>query len=284
MKYNILSYDEKLIIEDKHTEKPFSGIYNDFKEEGIYKCKKCNSLLYKSTDKFDSKCGWPSFDDEITNAVKKVVDIDGMRTEIVCNTCLAHLGHIFKGEYLTSKNTRHCVNSLSLSFQSSQIKEETLSFAYFAGGCFWGVEYYFKKSKGVNSVVSGYMGGHITNPTYSLICSGNSGHLEAVKIEFDENEISFKSLAKLFFEIHDFTQINGQGPDIGSQYLSAIFYTNEEQKNSTLELISNLKAKNYKVATSLYEFETFYEAEDEHQNYYEKHNQVPYCHKYNKIF
>ncbi len=226
MKYNTLNKDEKLIIEDKHTEKPFSGIYNDFKEEGIYECKKCNSPLYKSSDKFDSSCGWPSFDDEIINAVKKIPDIDGMRTEIVCNNCLAHLGHIFKGEYLTAKNVRHCVNSLSLSFQSSKSKEQTSSFAYFAGGCFWGVEYYFKNLKGVSSVVSGYMGGHIKNPNYNLICSGTSGHLEAVRIEFDTSQISFKSLTKLFFEIHDFTQTNGQGPDIGNQYLSAIFYTN----------------------------------------------------------
>ena len=284
MKYNTLNKDEKLIIEEKHTEKPFSGIYNYFKEEGIYKCKKCNSPLYKSSDKFDSGCGWPSFDDEISKAVKKIPDIDGMRTEIVCSNCLAHLGHVFKGEYLTAKNTRHCVNSLSLLFQSSKLKEQISSFAYFAGGCFWGVEYYFKNLKGVSSVVSGYMGGDIKNPNYALICSGSSGHLEAVRIEFDTSQISFENLAKLFFEIHDFTQTNGQGSDIGNQYLSAIFYTNKDQKNNSLELINKLENKEYKVATSLYEFEIFYEAEDEHQNYYHKHNETPYCHKYTKIF
>lgn len=156
--------------------------------------------------------------------------------------------------------------------------------AYFAAGCFWGVEYYFQKESGVKSVVSGYMGGHIPNPSYEVVSSGNSGHLEVIEVVFDENIVDYETLAKLFFEIHDFTQTNGQGPDIGTQYLSAIFYCDENQKNIAQSLIVELEKKGYKVATNLYPEVTFYKAEDYHQNYYNRHNKMPYCHSYKKIF
>ena len=281
MKYNNLTEDEKYIIEKKGTEYPFSGIYNDFYEEGVYLCKKCNAPLYKSEDKFKSSCGWPSFDDEIVGAIKKVPDKDGRRVEIVCQKCGGHLGHIFEGEGFTSKNIRHCVNSLSLNFKS---KKENFKKAYFAAGCFWGVEFLFQKQIGVLEVVSGYMGGDIENPTYKIVCSGFSGHLEVVEVIFDESIVSYETLAKLFFEIHDFTQTNGQGPDIGTQYLSAIFYCDENQKNIAEELIEQLKKKAYKVATTLRPKVKFYKAESYHQNYYNKSGKTPYCHRYRKVF
>ncbi|MFY9087820.1 peptide-methionine (S)-S-oxide reductase MsrA [Arcobacter aquimarinus] len=156
--------------------------------------------------------------------------------------------------------------------------------AYYAAGCFWGVEYSFEKYKGVISAISGYMGGVIPNPSYEIVCSGFSGHLEVVEVTYDENIVSFEELTKLFFEIHDFTQTNGQGPDIGSQYLSAIFYVDEEQKRVSEELICILENKGFKVATKLNPLVTFYEAEDYHQDYYERHKKVPYCHSLKKIF
>ena len=116
MKFNTLTTAEKAVIIDKQTEVPFTGGYDDFWGEGIYVCRRCNTPLYTSTAKFHSGCGWPSFDQEIEGAVKRLIDSDGMRTEIVCQTCGAHLGHIFMGEGYTDKNTRHCVNSLSLRF------------------------------------------------------------------------------------------------------------------------------------------------------------------------
>ena len=118
MKYNELNDEEKYVIENKGTEYPFTGKYNDFYEEGIFTCKKCDAPLYKSEDKFKSGCGWPSFDDEIDGAVKRVPDRDGRRVEIVCASCGGHLGHVFEGEELTAKNTRHCVNSISLNFEA----------------------------------------------------------------------------------------------------------------------------------------------------------------------
>ena len=281
MKYNNLTEDEKYIIEQKGTEYRFSGIYNDFYEEGVYLCKKCNAPLYKSEDKFKSSCGWPSFDDEIVGAIKKVPDADGRRVEIVCQKCGGHLGHIFEGEGFTSKNIRHCVNSLSLNFKS---KKENLKKAYFAAGCFWGVEFLFQKQIGVLEVVSGYMGGDIENPTYKIVCSGFSGHLEVVEVVFDESIVSYETLAKLFFEIHDFTQTNGQGPDIGTQYLSAIFYCDENQKNIAEDLIVQLEEKAYKVATTLRPKVKFHKAESYHQNYYNKSGKTPYCHSYRKVF
>lgn len=284
MNHNKLTEEESYVIEKKGTERPFSGKYNDFYEIGVYKCKKCDTPLYTSDDKFSSGCGWPSFDDEIEGNVRKVPDSDGRRVEIICNNCEAHLGHVFEGEGFTSKNTRHCVNSISLKFETKDKKCKDHGVAYFAAGCFWGVEDHFQKLEGVYSAISGYMGGQVENPDYHSVCTGTTGHLEVVKVSYDKCQVSFDELAKLFFEIHDFTQENGQGPDIGSQYLSAIFYVDENQKKITLELIDKLQDMNYKVATSLYEVCKFYKAEDYHQDYYEKTGKAPYCHTYRKIF
>ena len=163
---------------------------------------------------------------------------------------------------------------------------ENTKCAYFAGGCFWGVEYYFEHLKGVISAISGYMGGTMPNPDYRSICTGQTGHLEVVKIIYDSNIVNYESLVKLFFEIHDFTQTNGQGPDIGSQYLSAIFYDNEEEKEISKNLINQLTLKNYDVATSLISTHNtpFFEAEEYHQDYYDRNQKVPYCHSHKKIF
>jgi methionine-S-sulfoxide reductase len=158
--------------------------------------------------------------------------------------------------------------------------------AYFAGGCFWGVEHLFAQQNGVISASSGYMGGDTLNPNYKQICTGKTKHLEVVEIKYDSKQINFEDLAKFFFEIHNFEQTNGQGPDIGSQYLSAIFYNNDEEKKKSEKLISILQNKGYKVATKLISTKNipFYKAEEYHQDYYKKTGKYPYCHTYKKIF
>ena len=156
--------------------------------------------------------------------------------------------------------------------------------AYFAVGCFWGVEHLFQGKEGVVTAISGYMGGSMESPTYQDVLTGTTGHLEAVEITYDPNQVSFEELTKFFFEIHDPTQSNGQGPDIGAQYLSAVFYSTEEEKEITRELIEILKTKGYEVATQLIPAEGFWKAEEYHQDYYQKKNQQPYCHGYQKKF
>lgn len=289
-----LTPEEKKVILSKATERPFTGKYDHFNEEGTYSCKQCGKLLYRSTDKFDSGSGWPSFDDEIPGAIKRVEEADG-RTEIICAHCGAHLGHIFLGERLTAKNARHCVNSISLEFipendlkkstdQNLERKENKIETAIFAGGCFWGVEHQMKQLPGIISVQSGYTGGTSSNPSYEEVCRHQTGHAEAVKIIFDPSKVSYESLVKRFFEIHDPQQVNGQGPDMGDQYRSEVFYTTPEQKEIALKLINFLKEKGYKIATQLTPANTFWPAEERHQNYYAKNGKKPYCHTYKKIF
>ncbi len=277
MEFKKLTPEEENVIVNKGTERPFSGKYENFSEKGTYVCKRCGAPLYRSEDKFDAGCGWPSFDDEIPGAVKKHADADGMRTEILCARCGAHLGHVFNGEGLTPKNIRHCVNSISMDFipAKAQAKSDT---AIFAGGCFWGMEYFLKKAKGVIGTTVGYTGGHTDNPTYQQVCSGNTGHYEAIEVVFDPSKTSYEEVTKLFFEIHDPTQWNHQGPDWGEQYRSAVFYRNEDQKKITEQLISQLKVKGFTVVTEVKPAKTFWKAEDYHQDYYNHKGSEPYCH------
>jgi peptide methionine sulfoxide reductase msrA/msrB len=283
MEYNELNAEEIYVIINKGTERPWTGEYVNHKEDGIYTCKRCDAPLYTSDDKFDSHCGWPSFDDEIDGAVKRIPDADGMRTEIVCAHCGGHLGHVFEGEGFTDKNTRHCVNSISFNFEPQEMERETKTeTAIFAGGCFWGVEYLMQKEPGVISTTVGYTGGTTKNPTYEEVCYHNTGHIEAVEIIFDPNKTSYEHLAKLFFEIHDPTQVDRQGPDIGEQYRSEIFYLNDDQKMIAEKLIKILENKGYKIATRVTKASEFWKAENYHQDYYKNKGTLPYCHVYTK--
>lgn len=161
---------------------------------------------------------------------------------------------------------------------------DTTLYAYFAGGCFWGVEYFFNKQDGVVDALSGFMGGDTKNPTYQDVCYKDTGHIEVVQVEYDPQVISYEDLTKLFFEIHNPSQEGGQGPDIGSQYLSAVFVSNEEEKNTVEKLINILQNKALHVATKILPKAEFYKAEDYHQYYYEKTGKTPYCHSYVKRF
>ena len=287
-----LTPEEEAIIVHKGTEPPFSGEYNDHRGAGTYVCRRCGTPLYESDDKFDSACGWPSFDVELPGAVKRLPDADGRRTEILCDACGAHLGHVFEGEQLTEKNVRHCVNSISLEFvptaegadAARPASPDAMEAAYFAAGCFWGVEHLLQEVDGVTEVRSGYMGGHTLKPTYQEVSSGRTGHAETVEVVYDPARVTFEELAKLFFEIHDPTQIDRQGPDAGSQYRSAIFYASDDQKLAVERLIGILKEKGYDVATEVSEAGPFWEAEDYHQDYYARSGGRPYCHTRQKRF
>lgn len=271
---------EQSIIINKGTEAPFKGMYTNTTTQGTYYCKQCDSPLYVSTDKFHSGCGWPSFDDELPHAVYRYPDADGLRTEIVCASCDAHLGHVFLGEGFTEKNTRHCVNSISLVFK----EEAPIARAVFAGGCFWGVEYLFEKLEGVYEAISGYTGGDVSNPTYADVLTHTTGHLEAVEVYYNPVIISYEQLAKYFFEIHDPTQTDGQGPDIGNQYLSAIFYRNRHEFDTSVSLIHILEDKGYRIATQLRPLARFWPAESYHQDYYTTKGSTPYCHQWRPKF
>ena len=280
-----LSPFERAVVDEKATERPFTGALLHNKAEGVYTCKVCGTPLFPSSAKFDSHSGWPSFDEALPGAVREVPDADGRRVEIVCAKCGAHLGHVFRGEGMTPKNTRHCVNSASLNFtpaektSSQPDANASLAKAWFAGGCFWGVEYYLQQLDGVKSVVSGYMGGHVENPTYHQVVRGDTGHLETVEVLYDPAKISYEELAKHFFEIHDPEQTDGQGPDIGNQYLSAVFVANEAEAATVRKLIDQLTANGYRVATQVLPARTFYPAEEYHQDYYERKGTLPYCHR-----
>lgn len=268
-KTNSLPPAIQAIILNKSTEYPFTGTYNEWDKPGTYLCRQCGLALFRSSAKFHSGCGWPSFDEEILGTVSRELDQDGMRTEILCARCHAHLGHVFHGEQFTKTNIRHCVNSLSLDFVSNLSVLDTEE-AIFAAGCFWGVEANFKKLPGVLLTEVGYTGGEFNNPSYRDVCQGDTGHVEAVRVIYDPKQLDYATLVKYFLTIHDPTQQSGQGPDIGSQYLSKIFYYTDEQQKIAENMLTELKIKGIKIATKVLAVKIFWRAEDYHQNYCEK--------------
>lgn len=284
-KFNSLTPEEEAIIVNKGTEAPFSGEYDDFYASGLFVCRRCNAPLYESSAKFKSGCGWPSFDAEIPGALNRVSDADGRRTEILCANCEGHLGHVFEGEQHTVKNTRHCVNSLSMKFIPEDKIAQTYDIAVFASGCYWGTEHLFYKADGVIATTVGYAGGTVSNPSYRQVCSGETGHAESVKVVFDPAKTNYEEMVKLFFETHDPTQKDRQGPDIGSQYRSVIFYTSEQQKQIAQKYKAILEGQGAAVVTQIQALDEFYpERDPHHQKYYLKNGQSPYCHIYQKKF
>jgi len=269
--FSELTAEEKHILKDKGTETPFTGEYNEHFEAGIFMCRACDNPLYESNTKFNSGCGWPSFDDEIEGAITHYEDLSGgqVRTEICCKKCDGHLGHIFVGEQITEKDTRHCVNSLSIRFKAySKMQRAT-----FGAGCFWSVEKLFKATEGVYLASVGYMGGDTDMPTYKEVCSGTTNHAEVVDLYFSAEKVSYTTLLNLFWENHNPTTLNRQGFDNGTQYRSIIFYHNDQQLKEVEQSI-NEQQQNWEneIVTQIIGSSTFFRAEEYHQNYLNKNS------------
>jgi peptide methionine sulfoxide reductase msrA/msrB len=283
------------ITQKAGTEPAFCGNLLDNKKDGVYCCVVCGLPLFSSSAKFNSGTGWPSFFQPFDrdHVGGREDNSHGMeRMEIVCNRCTAHLGHVFD-DGPRPTGLRFCLNGAALKFYEAKDERPSESMpatteteiAYFAGGCFWGIEHYFQQAPGVFSAESGYMQGSTLNPTYKEVCeqddtaassrpAGFKGHAEVVKVVFDPKTITYRQLLEGFFEMHDPTQLNRQGPDYGTQYRSGLYTVGAAQADVAKQYVAELTAKNLfkgrKIVTEIEPAQQFYAAEDYHQDYLEK--------------
>ncbi|MGV8087337.1 MAG: bifunctional methionine sulfoxide reductase B/A protein [Candidatus Woesearchaeota archaeon] len=265
------------------TEPAFNNAYWNNHQPGIYVDTNTGEPLFTSLDKFDSGTGWPSFTKPITNSsVEEKIDntLGITRTEVRTNA--SHLGHVFDDG--PNGKLRYCINSAALKFISySDMEKEgyaelKILFPYkkatFAGGCFWGVEKILEDIPGIIDVVSGYTGGITENPTYKQVSTGKTEHAESVQVTFDPNIITYEELLDYFWRLHDPTQEDRQGPDVGTQYRSVIFYHDEEQRiiaEDSKKAFDAKKIFNRPAVTQIVPAEQFYPAEEYHQDYYDNH-------------
>jgi len=283
-----LSPEQYEVMRKCGTERPFTGKYNDFWEKGVYACAGCGTPLFLSDAKYEHGTGWPSFAAPAEDRALEYRDdytLLAKRIEVRCATCGAHLGHVFD-DGPAPTFLHFCINSAALNFVPEGAGREAApdaaaaaatETATFAAGCFWGVEHKLGKIPGVLATVVGYTGGKTVNPTYEEVCSDRTGHAEAVQVTFDPKRVSYAELVRRFFEIHDPTQVNRQGPDRGTQYRSAIFFHGEAQRESARKVMDEVERSGRfkkRLATELVPASAFYKAEEYHQKYYEKHGIV----------
>ncbi|MBC8229962.1 bifunctional methionine sulfoxide reductase B/A protein [bacterium] len=280
----ILTPEQYRILRQKGTERAFTGKYWKHHNVGVYICAGCGQELFRSTEKFDSSTGWPSFwqpiqDSNITEHEDRTFGIS--RTEVLCSRCGGHLGHVFD-DGPPPTGLRYCLNSAALDFQAGQLDAPTttpsLDTATFGSGCFWCTEAVFETLEGVADVKVGYMGGTVKQPTYEQVCTGTTGHAEVAHIRFDPAKISYGELLAVFWKTHDPTTLNRQGADVGTQYRSVIFYHSDEQKQIAEQSRQDYQPELTKpIVTEIVPATEFYEAEDYHQNYYQNNPEASYC-------
>ncbi|MFN8279263.1 MAG: bifunctional methionine sulfoxide reductase B/A protein [Saprospiraceae bacterium] len=278
----ILTPEQYYITREQGTERPFSSPLYDNHDHGVFFCVCCNNPLFSSETKFNSGTGWPSF---FMHYSSKSVDISkddshGMsRDELTCQRCGAHLGHIFD-DGPRPTGLRYCIDGIALRFAPvSAPTQASLKKATFAGGCFWCEEATFEEIKGIEEVISGYSGGKTENPTYEEVGTGMTGHAESFEVSYNPTLITYADLVKIFVASIDPTQVNGQGPDHGSQYRSIIFYRNDEERKIATNYIDSLnQSGTYKrpLSVEIVRFSKFWPAENYHQNYVRNHPENPY--------
>jgi peptide methionine sulfoxide reductase msrA/msrB len=283
-----LTPEQYRILRRQGTEQAFCGLLWDHHEAGTYCCRGCGLPLFASEQKFESGTGWPSYWAPVAKEnVRNIEDVSyGMaRTEIRCARCDGHLGHVFD-DGPKPTGLRYCLNSESMVFvPKTDLATQPegghgTATAYFAGGCFWGVEEAFRTLPGVTGTAVGFMGGKTSKPSYEQVCGHGTGHAEAVRVSYDPQQTSYAALLDAFFKAHDPTQKNRQGPDVGDQYRSAVFVRDASQREAVTTKLKELAASGRYVnpiATEIADAKEFWMAEDYHQQYLLKHGQAQ-CH------
>ena len=268
------------VLRRQGTERAFTGEYWNTKTPGVYRCAGCGQPLFDSATKFDSGTGWPSFWEPCAqgNVATRPDRSHAMeRVEVLCSRCGGHLGHVFP-DGPAPTGLRYCINSAALNLEPAPAAPPEK--ATFGSGCFWCTEAVFQRLKGVRAVVSGYSGGRVENPTYQQVCSGLTGHAEVVQVTYDPAQVSYEELLEVFWATHDPTTPNRQGPDVGTQYRSVIFYHNDQQRKLAEHYRKKLDASGAfgaPIVTEIAPLGKFFPAEDYHQDYYRLNERQPYC-------